>query len=156
MSEESVIVMSEEEYARLAKRGRPQHRGDYFSLRHPQMSTARRAKIFAPFAALKGFAEEVSSQDAVYEMRPPLDEDTVRKLDEQLRRLYETVRFHPEAEAVFFRVCDDPHHASCGRLGSRETVRGFVQEISIPHQYLRISGQIIAFADLLEIRIKDR
>ena len=156
MNEESVIMLSEEEYARLAKRGRPQHRGDYFSLRHPQMSTARRAKIFAPFAALKGFAEEVSSQDAVYEMRPPMDEEAIQKLNEQLRRLRETVRLHPEAEAVFFRVCDDPHHAACGKLGNRETVCGFVQEVSIPHHYLRISGQVIAFADLLEIRIKDR
>ena len=107
-------------------------------------------------ATSENVSEEVSSQDAVYEMRPPMDEEAIQKLNEQLRRLRETVRLHPEAEAVFFRVCDDPHHAACGKLGNRETVCGFVQEVSIPHQYLRISGQVIAFADLLEIRIKDR
>ena len=49
-------------YADIFQRGRPKHGTpgefstyDAFYIRHPPMKTSRRAKIFAPFAALKGF-----------------------------------------------------------------------------------------------------
>lgn len=49
-------------YAELAKAGRPQHRKfDEFWCRHPPMDPGKRAKIFAPFAALRGFDEEIRS-----------------------------------------------------------------------------------------------
>ena len=42
--------------------GRPRHgRFDSFALRHPRMDTGRRAKIFAPFDALKGFEAALSA-----------------------------------------------------------------------------------------------
>ena len=49
-------------YAELAKAGRPQHKKfDEFWCRHPPMELGKRAKIFAPFAALKGFEEKIDS-----------------------------------------------------------------------------------------------
>ena len=51
-------------YAELAKAGRPQHQKfDEFWCRHPPMDLGKRAKIFAPFAALKGFDEEIRSAE---------------------------------------------------------------------------------------------
>jgi len=48
-------------YRDVFLRGRPVHpEGSPFSLRHPSMECGRRAKIFAPFDALKGFGEEIS------------------------------------------------------------------------------------------------
>ena len=42
--------------------GRPVHRKyDDFWYRHPTMSLSRRAKIFAPFDALRGFSDAVRS-----------------------------------------------------------------------------------------------
>ena len=39
---------------------RPVHQKfDEFSLRHPKMDTGHRAKIFAPFDALRGFSDAI-------------------------------------------------------------------------------------------------
>ncbi len=49
----------------LCVKGRPQHRPlSRFRLRHPQMTCARRAKIFAPFDALSGFSEMIDAAAA--------------------------------------------------------------------------------------------
>lgn len=43
-------------YRELCRRERPRHGPtDRFSVRHPRMDPGRRAKIFAPFDALRGF-----------------------------------------------------------------------------------------------------
>jgi len=48
-------------YREAYMKGRPQHdRLDPFSIRHPKMDVGRRAKIFAPFDALKGFDEALA------------------------------------------------------------------------------------------------
>ena len=45
-------------YLDVLLQGRPRHeRDDRFSIRHPRMDPAKRAKIFAPFDALRGFRD---------------------------------------------------------------------------------------------------
>ncbi|MBO4887469.1 MAG: hypothetical protein J5589_04050 [Firmicutes bacterium] len=52
-------------YREVAMKGKPKHdRFDSFSIRHPQMDVGKRAKIFAPFDALKGFDDAVSAAAA--------------------------------------------------------------------------------------------
>ena len=48
-----------EEYKDIINMERPVHKGDEFEARHPHMSQENRAKIFAPFAALKGYEEAI-------------------------------------------------------------------------------------------------
>ena len=57
-------------YADIIDRQRPVHTDDAFGRRHPSMSMAKRAKIFAPFAALKGFDEAIQAQNARRAPRP--------------------------------------------------------------------------------------
>lgn len=45
------------EYSDIINKNRPEHNGDDFEARHPRMPREARAKIFAPFAALKGHNE---------------------------------------------------------------------------------------------------
>jgi hypothetical protein len=160
MNEESVIVMSEEEYARLAKRGRPQHRGDYFSLRHPQMSTARRAKIFAPFAALKGFEEEVRSKEVLYVKKRDLDADEFYDLNEKLNLLHEKTKTRRlarqnrvVAEIEYYVPCMDDHCEAYKVRGRYVTITGMVEEVDPHRQILRVQGQEISFNDIYRIRI---
>ncbi len=40
-------------------------KGDSFYVKHPPMELSRRAKIFSPFDALKGFDEELERVDEV-------------------------------------------------------------------------------------------
>ena len=52
----------EERYKKILENGIPQHTPfDDFSIKHPSMDLSRRAKIFNPFDALKGFDEEIAS-----------------------------------------------------------------------------------------------
>ena len=47
-------------YKSVLEKGKPVHdKYDSFSIRHPAMDLSRRAKIFSPFDALKGFNEEL-------------------------------------------------------------------------------------------------
>ncbi len=49
-------------YADILNETRPVHQGDAFSAKHPPMTIENRSKIFAPFAALKGYEESLESQ----------------------------------------------------------------------------------------------
>ena len=64
-------------YRDVFLRGKPQHdRFDMFRVKHPSMDCGRRAKIFSPFDALKGFNEAIASKDIIYNDRTELtDED---------------------------------------------------------------------------------
>ncbi len=59
-------------YREVFLKGRPLHeKTDPFRIRHPAMEAGRRAKIFAPFDALRGFrsalkdAEENSGEEGI-------------------------------------------------------------------------------------------
>ncbi|MBR3402397.1 MAG: hypothetical protein IKG67_09205 [Parasporobacterium sp.] len=50
-------------YAAYCK-GRPQHdKFDPFLIRHPSMKSSRRAKIFSPFDALRGFRDALCAAE---------------------------------------------------------------------------------------------
>ena len=55
-------------YLKVLQKGRPTHeKDDSFSVKHPPMPLSRRAKIFLPLDALKGFDEELRQKDAAAE-----------------------------------------------------------------------------------------
>ena len=59
-------------YKDVLTRGQPHHEPfDSFRLKHPSMPLSRRAKIFAPFDALRGFdfsiREAQAQHDLIYE-----------------------------------------------------------------------------------------
>ncbi|MCR5357931.1 MAG: hypothetical protein K6E63_11080 [Lachnospiraceae bacterium] len=52
-------------YRNVLEKGKPVHdKNDSFSIKHPAMDLSRRAKIFNPFDALKGFGDELSKAQA--------------------------------------------------------------------------------------------
>ncbi len=51
-------------YQKVYDKGKPVHRKyDSVSIKHPPMDLSRRAKIFSPFDALKGFDEELEKTE---------------------------------------------------------------------------------------------
>ncbi len=54
-------------YEKVIEKGKPIHdKYDSFSAKHPSMDLNRRAKIFSPFDALKGFNEAIlETEEAV-------------------------------------------------------------------------------------------
>ncbi len=52
-------------YREVYLKGRPEHeKYDDFSVRHPRMDVGHRAKIFAPFDALRGFSAAILEKKA--------------------------------------------------------------------------------------------
>ncbi len=62
--------MLSDRYKKVYDRGKPKHDPyDDFSIKHPAMELSRRAKIFNPFDALKGFNEEITSTELSFEAK---------------------------------------------------------------------------------------
>ena len=69
-------------YREVFLKGKPRHdKYDPFRIRHPRMNRGHRAKIFAPFDALKGFNEAVSAKEVLYESRIELSPEDAAELD---------------------------------------------------------------------------
>ena len=66
-----MLTDSSSEYKDIIDKNRPVHDGDDFEARHPKMSRENRAKIFAPFAALKGYEEAIDETGRVH--TPPAE-----------------------------------------------------------------------------------
>lgn len=56
------------------------------------MSLGKRAKIFSPFYALKGFTDAVEAKEALYVERTELSEDECARLENIITDLQELVR----------------------------------------------------------------
>ena len=68
MDDESTPLPQNFRYRETYLQGRPQHqKADPFRVRHPLMDIGRRAKIFAPFDALRGFSAAILAQEAQQE-----------------------------------------------------------------------------------------
>ena len=76
-------------YKDVYLKGKPQHsKTDPFRLRHPSMDVRKRAKIFAPFDALKGYNEAVAAKNVLYEDKRELNEEDQDELNRRLGILH--------------------------------------------------------------------
>ena len=149
-------------YADILHRQRPAHDGDGFSRLHPRMPRAKRAKIFAPYAALKGYDEAVAAKNVPYAPRHTLDEDEAQALNERLQLLRERCgsgalarENRCEAAVDYFVPCADRMHAGYGRLGQYARAAGVVWQVDMDGQTLLVGETRIAFADIWRIRLAD-
>lgn len=157
-------TFNQQQYQAALSRGRPQHgRCDEFSLRHPPMRLDQRAKIFSPFAALKGFEDAVDAKRRVYVEKRELNEEEQAALDQALATLHERTRTLRLAKANrliasvrYYVPCMDENHEAYGCRGSYETVTGVVWKVDpVLHKTLRIGDEEIEIADIAEIRIQE-
>ena len=154
----------ENEYLAALSRGRPKHgRCDDFSLKHPRMLLSQRAKIFSPFAALKGFEEAIEEKVQVYAEKRELNDEELEALDAALLRLHDltaNLRAAKEnrvtATVTWFVPCADENHEAYGRGGSYERYTGTVWKVDpILTKSLLIGDRTIEFSELAEIVIQE-
>ena len=152
------------EYRRALSRGRPKHsRCDDFSLKHPKMQLSQRAKIFSPFAALKGFEEAIDEKIRVYVEKRELNDEEQEALETALLRLHEltkNLRMAKEnqvtATVTWFVPCADENHEAYGRGGTYERYTGTVWKVDpVLTKSLLIGDRTIAFSELAEIVIQE-
>ena len=84
------------------------HYDDIINLPHhvsptrKQMSMHDRAAQFAPFAALVGYDDAVAETARLTELRPELDEQEQRAINERLAYIAEHINEHPEVRIKYF------------------------------------------------------
>ena len=87
--DERIIRATKFEYADIINRVRPIHKADRFSYKYPRMSSEKRAKIFAPFAALSGYDDALAEKEVIYDIKRVLTDDEYCDLARKIATIYE-------------------------------------------------------------------
>jgi hypothetical protein len=138
----------------LMRQGAPRHEGDAFSRRHPPMSTANRAKIFAPFAALTTYDAALRNSEAVHAAIPcpELSDDAAEALNAALKTLFERLSAHPSDGVPAALTYFEPFAGKTGYVRHR---RGRILSANLKKRTLTLTcqdaPQPIVFAHLLEL-----
>ena len=157
------VLRRQSPYEAIINEPRPQHQWDEFSLKHPKMSRAGRAKIFMPYDALKGYKEAVREKESRYENKRDLSDEEKEEINRKLGRLLTvcrtakragtsvcvTVRYFTEVPLTDEDILlgADPYVVR----GLYPEITGPVQKISEYENSLVVSGQRILFADIVDI-----
>lgn len=121
------------------------------SSRHPRMSVSNRAKIFSPFAALRGYEEEIAEEKwkQTRVTKKLLSEDEAAELSDRLiqvkKGMVVTIRYFKE----------DAEHPAIPPLGIYETITGKVEMIDAIFRQITISDDstkvTVPFDELEEV-----
>ena len=132
-------------YADILHMERPQSEE---SLRkHPRMSIQNRAKIFSPFAALRGYDEQLAEEKQRTERvtKRILTEEEMSDLSDKLMQVTKgmTITVHYFVE--------DTAHPEIPVVGNYVTLTGQVESIDPVFRTLQIAKVVVPFEDLVEV-----
>lgn len=147
-------------YKEIFLRGKPYHsKTDDFRIRHPSMDVGKRAKIFAPFDALRGFNEAVAAKNELYENRREPNEEEQAELNRRMNILRQlTVNGSVAREnqvrvsVTYYVPCTDTDNEAYGLRGQYKTVTGICRKVD-PNvsRCLLIDNMKICFRDIWRI-----
>ena len=147
-------------YKSVFLHGKTQHEAeDPFRIRHPIMPCSRRAKLFSPFDALRGFDAAIWSKEVLYEDRKLLDESEQEILDRKLvllRKLTYNSRVarqnRPTVTVTYFSPCTDENSFAYGRQGQYVSVTGIVHNVDPDvSRTITLDDQVIDLSDISDI-----
>ena len=104
-----------------------------------KMSNAERAKIFAPFDALKGFRELLKEQESIKEVKKELSQDMIDDLDFVLN----TLKVGMMIEVIFYDLKEERYKSLTGVFTKIDTV----------YKKLVVVKTRISINDILSIKI---
>lgn len=133
-------------YADILPMERPQSEESLH--KHPRMTLQNRAKIFSPFAALRGYDEQLAEEKQRTERvtKRILTEEEMSDLSDRLMQVTKgmtiTVRYFVE----------DTAHPAVPAVGNYVTLTGQVESIDPVFRTLQIAKAVVPFEDLVEVR----
>ena len=147
-------------YRDVFVKGKPRHdKQDAFRIRHPLMPCSQRAKIFAPFDALRGFDFAILMKNEVYTDRVVMSPEEREELDRRLSILHSltcnsrmATANHVPVSVTFYAPCSDVNSEAYGLRGQYKTITGICRKVDA-----EITGTIlvdekrIPFEDILKI-----
>lgn len=122
-------------------------------IKHPRMRVEDRAKIFAPFAALKGYEEAIAARERIVVPRIELSEESKEYLDGQLKRIEQLLAAgqHPMVTVVYFQR----NKAVVEDFGEYIKLTGMVARLEQTSRILQIIEKRLHFEDIYKIEIED-
>jgi hypothetical protein len=118
------------------------------------MDPGRRAKLFAPFDALKGFSDAVSAKKELYEDRRDLSEEDLAELERRLQILQS--RCPARILVTFYVPCRDENSEAFGLRGQYQTLSGVCLKVdSQTCRCLLMEGARISFSDLYRLESEE-
>ena len=152
-----------QKYADILPLSRPEP-----SYKHPRMTLSNRAKIFSPFAALRGYEEEIAAEGESHRKvtKIELSEEDKEILSDKLLQ----IRKGMEVTVCFFAADDEPPTIvtptdparQASQIGNYQTITGTVnridpvyRELEINTGYKNVLGKelpvMICFDDILDL-----
>jgi len=109
---------------------------------HPRMPLQNRAKLFSPFAALRGYGKRIAQEDEKkgWTHKRVLSQEEIDRLSEKLKTLEKGM----VATIVYFRPKDDD-------LGIYQEMTGEIRRIDPVLQELHIGDSVLRFEDIAEL-----
>lgn len=147
-------------YLEVFLKGKPKHdRFDPFRIRHPRMDVGHRAKIFAPFDALKGFSEAIGSKEVLYENKTELMPEDAEELSRRLSILHNLTFNSRMARAnrvqvsvTYYEPCSDKDNDAYGVKGRYKTITGICWNVDTEESHaILIDRMKIPLEDVLRI-----
>ena len=151
---------SDFKYKSVFLHGKTQHGPeDPFRIRHPVMPCSRRAKLFSPFDALRGFDAAIWSKEVLYEDKKQLDESEQEILSRKLAILHKlTCRARaagdtgPAVTVTYFSPCADINSFAYGKQGQYLSVTGIVRAVDTKvTRTISLDDQVISLSDISDI-----
>ncbi len=159
---DDLTVPNDFKYKRGFDKGKPIHDpDDPFYIKHPKMDLSRRAKIFAPFDALRGFDAAVIAKNEVYESRRDSDNEILEEIGQTLSFLHGLTKTRNQATAnrilvsvTFFKPCQEYSDNPACEEGKYRTITGVCLKVDLDiKRSILIDGFWIKFDDIKNIEI---
>ena len=118
----------------------------HISANRPRMSVYDRAAQFSPFAALKGYEDEIDEAARQTESKIELDGAKAEELNEKLLLLAEQTNFHPKVRLTYF-VPDDKKSG-----GAYWTKEDALNKLDVCNRKLVLTcGVVVPFENIFEL-----
>ena len=147
--DEKEVKEVEKKYGDIIHAARPMTEA---SLRkHPRMPLENRAKIFSPFAALRGYEQKISAEEEKLQRieRLALSAEEIDAISQVLSQLQKGM----DVSLSYFHA--EGTGADGYAVGSYRELSGKVERIDPVVQSLRVAGTDVRFEDILSIRFPD-
>ena len=118
------------------------------------MAVADRAKIFMPFAALKGYDEAVDDKKKLYTKRIELTEERKEELDRQICLFKISITKGEQLEVIikYFEIDERASIEKKEDVGKYIAIIGEVSRVDEFRRRIKINDKYIGMEDILEIK----
>lgn len=143
------IEETRRKYRDIIDKERPVHTDDHFSSEHPKMDLLERAKIFAPFSALRGLNKALSAR---IKIDIPPNELTPER-EEEIDSIIKTLKQGDMITVIIKHGSPDTQDNSSEVPCTFEKISGTVSKLRFEEGYIRIVNERIPLDSIYDIKL---